>query len=148
MMITIIWDASPCTQSTGRALNSRAQSGLLSLNHSYNYCSMCATTRHPGDCHTTLKWPLLDSTRQRTKGGGVRNPVYCKGFIMIHGRELLPSGRTLKSACGDGWLNLCTLIAQCANGLPPHQAQASNQTRPGEGNQSSHHPHTLPQLCH
>ena len=36
-----------------------------------------------------------------------------------------------QSVCGDGWVNLCTRITQCALGVQPHPDPKSNQTGPG-----------------
>ena len=40
----------------------------------------------------------------------------------------IPVNWTEWSVCGDGWLNLCTWIAQCSTGMQPN---------------TSDHPHTL-----
>ena len=48
-------------------------------------------TRHLGGCHTPPRRLILGSSTQRTQGGAVRNPVYCKGLVMIHGQRGIPS---------------------------------------------------------
>ena len=50
----------------------------------------------------------------------------------------------MQSVCGDGWLNLCTLITQCATGVQPHSAPESNQSDSGLGETAltSRQPHT------
>ncbi|CAL8296460.1 unnamed protein product [Lota lota] len=51
---------------------------------------------------------------------------HADGAPCCHAGELSPS------VCGDGWFNLCTLIAQCATGVQPHPAPESNQSDSGQ----------------
>ena len=59
-------------------------------------------------CYTARGCLLRGSTKTRTRGAEVET-VYCHGWV-----------------CGDGWLNLGTLIAPCSTGVQPHLAPVSN----------------------
>ena len=57
----------------------------------------------------------------------------------------IPVNWTEWSVCGDGWLNLCTLIAHCSTSMQSRSAPESNQSDSGQGRlpNTSDHPHTL-----
>ena len=42
------------------------------------------------------------------------------------GRRVGTLNRFIKSACGAGWFNLCTLVTQCATGVQPPAAPGSD----------------------
>ena len=48
---------------------------------------------------------------------------------MVHGDDLYAISSSL---CGDGWYNLCALIAQCTKGVQPHSVPVFNKSDSGQ----------------
>ena len=82
---------------------------------------------------TPTRW-LPDSSKHRTQGGDVESFwKFCISWYMAWGSMLLHLGYV----CGDGWLNLCTLITQCSWAACPSPRVQSVWLGSGEAAQTS-----------